>query len=148
MALLVYERIAGLGLVEHRPHLPNLQQREKFKAGQKICYPACVHKPALSKLLHSVQTVNLWHNTRATERFFYRKNKCTNKPVSGHHSWRKTAGLPYWKQWKRDTLGMPFDKKTPWGKADRTYKPTNKRLVLHSSISYLQVMTASVLPRR
>lgn len=88
MALLVYECLAGLGLVEHRPHLPNLQQIEKFKAGQKICYPACAHKPALSKLLHGVQTVNLLHNTRATECFFIERinvqiNVCQDIALEG-----------------------------------------------------------------
>lgn len=71
--LLVYEHLAGSGLVEHWPYRPNSQQTEKFKAvkaGQKICYPACAHTPGLSKLLQGVQTVNLLHNTQELQNMF------------------------------------------------------------------------------
>lgn len=68
-ALLVYQHLAGPGLAEHWPHLPNSQKRGKFKpveAGWKICYPVC----ALSKLPQGIQTVNLLHSTQELQNMF------------------------------------------------------------------------------
>lgn len=84
----------------------------------------------LSNLLctNDLKAFRLWSCCTALESHrahFYRKNKCTNKAVLGHHL-RQTSGPSHWKQQKEVMCYVyPLINKHP-EKRQRGQKPTNK----------------------